>query len=57
MNAEKNQCLTEMELGSEQLAYVYLLNYLRSTTMFRAVDLLSLGFSFRYGYHNLKWVG
>lgn len=54
MKAEKNQCLTEMELGSEQLAHAYLLYYyLRTTTMFRAVGLVS-HLSFRYGYYYLK---
>jgi len=49
MKAEKNYCLTETVLGSEQSAYAYLLYYyLRSTTMFRMVGLVSLGFSFRY---------
>ena len=55
MEAEKNHCLTEMELKSEQLTYTCLLyHYLRSTTMFRSVGLVSLGFSFRYGYYHLK---
>jgi hypothetical protein len=54
MKAEKNHCLTEMEIWSEELAYSYLLYYLRSTTMFRAVGLVFLGFSFRYGYYHLQ---
>jgi len=44
-----------MELGSKQLAYAYFFYYyLRSTTIFRAVALVSLGFSFRYGIYHLK---
>jgi hypothetical protein len=55
MKAEKNHYLTEMVLGSEQLVYAYLLCfYLRSTTIFRMVGLVSLGLSFRYVYCHIK---
>jgi hypothetical protein len=55
MKAEMIHYLTETVLGSEQLAYAYLLYYyLRSTTMFRTVGLVSLAFSFWYGYCHIK---